>query len=177
MTEQFVEPIALADHYVGLYLIAPTDDGPTKVGVSGNLQARILALQIGSWLPLQIYGFRLAMFKRGASRYPSIRTEFYSAAMAVETTTHQTLRDLGFGMSGEWFDVSPAEALLVMKKCAAIRDAGVLGVEDLAGLDLGGRSDVQMLRSRNKLVRGLAQVNSYIRWHNENNKHSVDVTK
>lgn len=177
MTEQFVEPVALADHYVGLYMIAPTDVGPTKLGVSGNLQVRTMALQTGSWLPLKIYGFRLAMFKKGAGQYESIRTEFYAAALAVETTTHQTLRDLGFGMSGEWFDVSPAEALLVMKKCATIRGAGILGVEDLAGLDLCGRSDVQMLRSRNRLVKGLAQVNTYIRWHNDRTEHSVDVTK
>lgn len=176
MNEPFVEMVALADHYVGLYLIAPTDEGPTKVGISGNLHERANSIQIGAWLPLKIYAFRLAMFKRGASRYPSMRNEFYAAACAVEATTHQTLRDLEFGLSGEWFDVTPREALLVMKKCAEIRDAGILGVEELAGIDLVGRPDVSMMRSRNRLVRGLAQINSYIRWHNEMKQHSVDQT-
>lgn len=156
----------LADHFSGLYFIAPTDEGPTKIGTTANLQVRMSQLQTGAWLPLRIYGFRLAMFRSGAGRYTSIRHEFGAAATTVEAAAHATLRDLGFGLCGEWFDIPPPEALLVTKKCAGVRSAAVFGVEDLAGVDLAGRADVQVLRSRSRLVKGMAEINVFIDAHN-----------
>lgn len=167
----------LADHFNGVYFIAPTDEGPTKIGITTNLQVRAAQLQTGAWLPLKIYGFRLAMFRAGAGRYRSVRDEFNAAACTVEAAAHSTLRDLGFGLCGEWFDVSPAEALLVVKKCAGVRGAALFGVEDLAGVDLAGRADVQMLRSRSRLVKGMAEINTFIVSHNEGYAGAVDGTK
>lgn len=167
----------LADHFNGVYFVAPTDEGPTKIGITTNLQARVGQLQIGAWLPLRIYGFRLTMFRAGAGRYRSIRDEFNAAACTVEAAAHATLRDLGFGLCGEWFDVTPAEAIMVAKKCADVRGAAVIGVRDLAGVDLAGRADVQMLRSRSRLVRGLAEINTFIAAYNDQFLTGVDGTK
>ncbi len=181
-----VEPMPiLPDHMTGLYLIAPTPEGPTKIGVTQNLQDRVIQLQTGAWLPLKIYGFRFCLFesasgRRHGKRYArsgGAKADFGLAAYHVERVAHRKLRDLGFGLVGEWFDITPSEALDVCRKCAELRDARLFGIEDLASADLGVTADRSVERAHVRLLRELAQVNNFIRIFNAGRDVGLDETK
>lgn len=76
-----------------LYIIAPTEGGPCKIGYARNIRKRLSALQIGSFEKLQVF---------------STWTSQERSAQVCENQIHHRLKR--FHMRGEWFDVSVIEA-------------------------------------------------------------------
>jgi len=76
-------------HLCYVYLIAESEDGPTKIGVSNNVKRRLYALQISNPRTLKCYGAR-----------PFITT---AEAFDFEAALHDTFSE--YHLRGEWFDI------------------------------------------------------------------------
>lgn len=86
-----------------VYVIAASEDGPTKVGCGGNPKKRLASLQTGNPEPLNVFHVE--------------RTGYFSAA--VEREVHRILaptRSINGGK--EWFSIKPAEAKIVVQVVA-----------------------------------------------------------
>ena len=90
-----------------LYVCAPPEGRPVKIGGTGNLSDRLLAHNQRN--PLGIKDLKLAF-----------ATPKIEAAAAVETYAHWLLRD--HKICGEWFDVSVEEACHAIEKALADTD-------------------------------------------------------
>lgn len=159
----------LCDHPTVVYLLATSDVGPTKIGVTTNLQERVASIQIGCWHPLRIYSARLAILRQGFGRRAGLLAEFKEAAHAVEATTLSVAEDMGCRLMGEWLALSPQKALMIARHCAEGRGAGLFGLEDFAALDIGW-ADPSMQRARSRIVRSLAQIATFAVEHNDRHK-------
>jgi T5orf172 domain len=153
----------LSVHYCMVYAIAASEDGPTKIGVSQNIQSRVAQLQIGSWEQLKPYGFRLALPKSGGTNKISMAASLKEGAFALEKHAHKVLREMGLGLTREWFDVTPSEALAVLDKCGQIGHVSSLSLSLLAAAESNSGLDARMRHAHLKLLRALATVNVYVK--------------
>lgn len=165
-TAEDMQASVLSDHPAIVYFIAPSVSGPTKIGVTTNLETRLSQIQIGCWLPLKVYSTRLAIFAPGKGKLSSPRAEFRAAAYAVEATTLSVMREMGHGLMGEWINCGPEKAITIAQYCAKGRGAGLLSLEDFAALDIWWE-DPMMMRARGRIVRSLAEINEFAHAHNE----------
>lgn len=151
----------LADHICGIYIIGPGPDGPVKVGISGNLQKRLLALQSGCWMPLKCFGFYLSLPDAPSTNYRSMQRAFLAGARSLETRLHREMDKHELALLGEWLDLTPHEALDVLKKCGEMNNQKVATIKDFAGVDIvSGHNDV--MAARQKIVRSLAEINTFV---------------
>ena len=73
-----------------VYLIAESENGPTKIGVAGNVKSRLSDLQVGSYQKLKCYGARPFITSKEAFKF--------------EKTLHKLFSE--FKIRGEWFTLS-----------------------------------------------------------------------
>lgn len=79
-----------------VYVIAPSRDGPCKIGRANNSAARLRTLQTGNHEHLTLFHARLC-----------------ESAISVETRVHSYLH--GKRRINEWFDIPVAEATAVVE--------------------------------------------------------------
>ncbi len=89
------------------YIIGAVELPYVKIGRSKRVLKRINDLQVGNPLKLQFLGGVWCN---------------EPASIAIEYETHQVLMEFEFHLRGEWFDVSPQDALSVMLKNAERHD-------------------------------------------------------
>jgi hypothetical protein len=88
---------------VHVYVIAASEDGPTKVGCGGNPRKRLASLQTGNPQPLSVFHVE--------------RTGYFSTS--VEREVHQILASTRRPDGGkEWFEIRPAEAKIIVQVVA-----------------------------------------------------------
>ena len=112
--------IVQATHLCAIYVIAADANGPSKVGITTDILSRVRSLQTGCWMPLYVYDFRLALPKNMAGMKFNLAQLAGKGAAMAEADVHAALADCDLRMVGEWFDVSPEEAIAVIDKCAAL---------------------------------------------------------
>ncbi len=88
------------------YVITSGKRGPCKLGVTYDLRERRNMLQAGNWLVLSTYA---------ALWFANSRL-----AYAVESEALRTLTDSGKLLRGEWFNVTPSDALAALEQAASI---------------------------------------------------------
>lgn len=76
----------------GVYVIAPSEKGPCKIGHARNVLARLSRLQVGNHLKLELY---------------SVWTSKYLPPIKAEGFIHKRLASRS--IRGEWFDFSVEE--------------------------------------------------------------------
>lgn len=105
--------------FQGVYLIAPDPSGPTKVGISSSVAARIGQMQSGCWERLSVFSFSY-FFKP----YPGIPgaaksfVELSECAREIERRSHGVFRNCKLDLTGEWADVSIEDAMATVRKIA-----------------------------------------------------------
>jgi len=97
-----------------VYVIAPIDGWPCKIGISASPHKRVSALQTASWKQLRVYW---------SAHLPSA-----AEARALEAKAHAVLTERNLWLHGEWFDLRPDKAIELLQFEAAI-----------AGLDVNDR--------------------------------------
>jgi hypothetical protein len=87
--------------YCSVYVIAPIDGWPCKIGVSTYALKRVIGLQTSVWKQLEIKfcGF----------------VENTRAAREIEQRCHRSLTDQAKWLHGEWFDLRPDAAMELVK--------------------------------------------------------------
>lgn len=92
--------------FCGIYVVAPDNNWPSKIGISQNPVNRLVALQTSSWrkLAIQKYGY----------------AESFAAARQVEQKAHSILAEDGKAMIGEWFDIRPEQAFEIVEFAAQL---------------------------------------------------------
>lgn len=98
-----------------IYMIAPSEKPPIKIGRADNVDSRLISLQVGN--PAEL--FILA-------RFPVP----WASAQRVEREVHQRLEEKR--RRGEWFDVSADEADAAIR--AAIADVANEGIDPKANV-------------------------------------------
>lgn len=88
------------------YVITSGKRGPCKLGVTYDLRERLGTLQCGNWLALSVHGAMWFANQR--------------LAMAVERVALQSLTDSGKHLRGEWFNVTPGDALAALEHATSI---------------------------------------------------------
>lgn len=121
----------LEDHLCGVYVIAPDPAGPCKIGISANLSDRIQGIQTGCWEPLSIHSFSLCLQKTGSVNFSGIKRSFNAGARSVEAKFHYEMRKMGFGLMGEWFDLSVKDSVDAVRKCAELAECWSLTAADV----------------------------------------------
>ena len=86
-----------------VYLVGSRLAGAVKIGVADNVTDRIATLQTGAPFKIEIFG---AIY--------TLRDH----AFLIERACHEKLREFGFHLSGEWFDVEPEDAYRLIAKMA-----------------------------------------------------------
>ncbi len=97
--------------YCSIYVVAPVDGWPCKVGISTNPMKRVSSLQTACWKQLEVAwcGF-LGTVKQAA---------------ALESRAHKSLTEQSLWLHGEWFDLRVTDA------------KDLIGFEaDMAGLEM-----------------------------------------
>lgn len=113
--------------YCSLYVIAPLDGWPCKIGISTNPLKRINALQTSVWKQLEVKwcGF--------------VGTT--NIARSLERRCHEALTEQAKWLHGEWFDLRPDKAIELIGF-----EAALAGVELVTSLPEGKpRAFVQAL--------------------------------
>lgn len=82
--------------YCSIYIVAPIDGWPCKVGISTNPMKRISTLQTSCWKQLEV---------KWCGWAPTMQQ-----AKEVEMKSHASLTNLGLWLHGEWFDMRPEKA-------------------------------------------------------------------
>lgn len=88
--------------YCCVYLIAPDNGWPIKVGMSDNPASRLNALQTAHWKFLTVLGCWVCENK--------------TAARKAEHVAHRTIQAAGKHLMGEWFDLRGDEALALVER-------------------------------------------------------------
>src|SRR6056297_2397999 len=78
------------DRLDGVYVIALSDEGPTKIGLALDAKRRVSNMQVGN--PYRLWLADLVLMDAPSAQ----------AAM-VERSALRTLRECGFHIRGEWF--------------------------------------------------------------------------
>lgn len=86
-----------------IYVIGYLETSYVKIGISSDVKSRISAMQTGCPYPMLPFA---ALF----SGRPEV--------LLLEALTHRTLIELGIEFRGEWFEVSPLDAVAVIQKVA-----------------------------------------------------------
>ena len=160
-----MKPFILGDHFSVVYIIAPDENGPVKIGRTVNIQERLAALQTGAWLPLRVFHFRLGIRMGIGSQYASMRRAMSSGAASLERLVHRKLDELGFRLIGEWFDLSVPEAIAVLDKCGSsggvrsITLGQIIQAADMPGADAGVRN------ARNRALLGMMPAAHFVKNH------------
>lgn len=93
-----------------VYIVAPDNGWPCKIGVSVHPERRVKDLQTSVWKPLAVaHSFCCASTK---------------SARSLEAKAHETLTEMNRWLHGEWFDMRPDEAADIVRFAAT-----VIGVE------------------------------------------------
>lgn len=95
--------------YCSVYVIAPLDGWPCKIGISTSAYKRLVQLQTSVWKQLEV---------KWCGWLPSVKD-----ARSLEKRCHTTLTDTGKWLHGEWFDLRPDKAIELVEFEAAL--AGV----------------------------------------------------
>lgn len=109
-----------------MYAVSPTPRGPTKIGVAANLKARVSAIQTGCYDKVHVgyFGAFYAPSRYGAKLGAG---EAFATCEAVahllEQAAHSRLKKEEKHRRGEWFDIGPVEAGLMVEKIA--REVGL----------------------------------------------------
>lgn len=111
-----------------LYVCAPEDDFPVKIGITNDLGSRLCSLQSGCWHALKMRAAFFALKPRRAEGEWLSASECkancadtnatVSGARAFEAACHRTLKSLDVHMRGEWFAITVTEAIEVIAKVA-----------------------------------------------------------
>lgn len=80
-----------------IYVIAPLDGWPCKIGVSTSPRKRLAGLQTSVWKQLQV---------KWCAHLPTVQQ-----AKALERRCHETLTERSLWLHGEWFDLRPDKAI------------------------------------------------------------------
>lgn len=149
----------LPDHLSVVYVMAPCAEGPCKIGVSSNVEFRLAALQIGCWLPLAVYGVRIA-FRRDMS-FGTLARSAEAGAFRIEGVCHKNLKECDVHLHGEWFDISARDALKAIEVSARKISAAALSIEDVLGLEIP-EFDTSTRRAHEQVCASLVAVNKYV---------------
>lgn len=84
-----------------LYVVAPLDGWPCKIGVSTAPAKRVSVLQTSVWKQLHV---------AWCCHLPTL-----AQAKELERKSHQTLTDRALWLHGEWFDLRPDKAAELVK--------------------------------------------------------------
>lgn len=163
----------LGDHVCVVYLIAASVEGPTKIGVTRNLQTRLATLQIGSWSPLTIHSWRAAIPTGPGAKYQSMSAAMKAGARLLESEAHSTIREFGLGLCGEWFDIGITDAKAVLDKVGEKRGVRAVTLEQIAGAPTDRGLDVRAFMAQRSLVGSLATIAEYVRLHQP---YPIDVS-
>lgn len=150
---------ALKDHLCIIYVIAPDMNGPSKIGVTSNVQKRLNLLQNGCWLPLKVYGIRAA-FRRDADA-SSLLKSMASGARRVERLTHAALTECDVRLCGEWFDIDVPDALKAIEVAARTNDCAAVSLEDVAAVEFNDELAKANISQQNRIVRSLATIKTF----------------
>jgi len=107
-------------HAHAIYIMATDEDGPVKIGHSADIAQRVMSLQTGNPMPIQVFAMRLVLPKviPPGPRYNTTRP-LKENAVRLEKYIHTEMHKLGLCLMREWFDISCAEALDVLEKSAS----------------------------------------------------------
>lgn len=108
--------------YCSVYVVAPIDGWPCKIGISTNPMKRIATLQTSCWKQLEVAWCGWA---------PTLQD-----AKAIEIRAHQALSDQALWLHGEWFDLRPDKAAELVAF-----EASLAGIECQTTLPPGVASD------------------------------------
>lgn len=78
-----------------VYVVAPAEQRPVKIGYAWDLPARHVVIQTGNWNPLSVFGV--------------VWTPGYPVAARLESVAHDRLKDRK--IFGEWFDAPAGEVV------------------------------------------------------------------
>ena len=157
--------LVLDDHFMVIYAVASDIDGPTKIGVTSNLQERLIGLQCGSWMPLSVYGFRLAMMESTSGQYPTFARAALAGARCIEAEVHRVLKEMDLHIMGEWFDISAPDAIRVMDKCGKKRGVRTVSLEQVASVMMDDGLDRAMAKIQRKIIGSMAAAATYVAEH------------
>lgn len=143
-----------------IYAIAPDRDGPSKIGVTTDIMSRVRSLQTGCWLPLKVYDFRLSLPKNMGSMKFNLQHLAHQGATMAEKDAHSALRSCELGLTGEWFDVTPEEAMQVIDKCALAGDYRSFSLAQVAGAATSLRLDPEVHKAKNRLAGAMLKIKS-----------------
>lgn len=85
-----------------VYVIAPENHGPAKIGVADNPKARLASLQTGSPVKLRLIDAIPLPSRRGAHQIESLMHSIYE----------------GCRLHGEWFDTNPEDCARFIRRNA-----------------------------------------------------------
>lgn len=150
------------DHPSLIYVIAPDENGPCKIGKTIQIAKRHQGIQVGSWLPLAVFGARLCLTS-GAVNPGNLRTDLNQGAYAAEAATHKALKEMGLHMIGEWFDVTAQEALKAIEVACKKSGISAIGLDALISQEIPENEQGLVRKARENLIGTLMGVNSYCR--------------
>lgn len=117
-----------------VYVISPSREGPSKIGVARNLQERLSGLQVAYWDEFNICWFGAFYLPHPNKATLGIGQIFATAekcAVKLEQAAHRKLKKMGFHIRGEWFDIGPEDAASVVDKIAEKATFKYIEPEDL----------------------------------------------
>lgn len=115
-----------------VYAMAPGDEGPCKIGYTMDLAHRLSQVQTSCWAKVGIPFFGCFWRTTEKTKHFGDGEMFVTApltAKRVERGAHKILS--GRNLQGEWFGVTPDEAVDAINKAAAQIRARPLSGEDL----------------------------------------------
>jgi len=128
-----------------VYICAPEDGFPVKIGVSNDLVRRLAGLQPGVWHDLQMREAFFALKPQSredewlsASSYNAYGKDAHATiagARALEAACHRKLRDLDCHMRGEWFAITVEEAVKAVLKVAKLHGMAAVPVRSVLHYD------------------------------------------
>lgn len=97
--------------YGSIYIVAPDNDWPCKIGISANPRKRLLQLQTSVWRPIQVARCYWAETMREAKR--------------LEAAVHRRLTEDSRWLHGEWFDMRPDEAAEMLEFISMVENVDI----------------------------------------------------
>jgi hypothetical protein len=119
---------------------------------------RIRSLQTGNWQQIKAYDFRIALPKNMSGMWFDLEKFADQGARLAEIEAHRLLTEFDLRLMGEWFDVSPKEAMAVIDKSANACDFRAVSLEQVAGAVADARLDPQVKAAQNRLVQIMAKI-------------------
>ena len=145
-------------HLCVLYVLAVGQDGPSKIGFTTDIMQRIRSLQTGNWQQIKAYDFRVALPKNMSGMWFDLEKFAVQGAKLAEIEAHRLLTEFDLRLMGEWFDVSPKDALAVIDKSANTCDFRSISLEQVAGAVTAMGLDPQVKVAQDRLVRSMAKI-------------------